>query len=66
METGLLIALVFALAIIVLAIVATRLTSGTKRRDGCHDDPNGSDRDGDAAATWAGISRAGEDHHDGR
>lgn len=49
METGLLIALGFAAAIVVLAVALTRLTRRKPRRE--------RDRSA-AAATWVGIDRA--------
>lgn len=55
METGLLIALGFAVAIIALAILLTRLFSSRKIRR----DLNGSPADGGATATWIGIRAAG-------
>ena len=58
METAHFIAIGFAMVIIVLAIVLTRLFAGSKRP---RYDINGSKRDGDAIATWAGIRGAGKD-----
>ncbi len=60
MESGLLIALAFAVAIIALALLLGRLGKG--KRD--PHDINGSRRDGDAAATWTGIREAGRDDGD--
>ena len=54
MEVGLLIALGFAAAIIVAAIVLTRLTRPRSRRR----DLNASKADGRASATWIGIRSA--------
>ncbi len=60
METGILIALGFAVAIIVLAVLLTRLFS--HRGDS---DPNGGRADGQANATWIGIRSARDDgRHD--
>ena len=59
MDSGLLIALAFAVAIILLAIVLTWLTRKPDRKSGS--DVNGSRRDGDAAATWIAIDRASSD-----
>jgi hypothetical protein len=56
METGLLYALAFGVAIIVLAILLTWLTRMRKRRD--RQDSNGWGRDGANAATWEGIRQA--------
>lgn len=53
MDSGVVGALIFGVAIIVVAIGATRLFSRRKRRES---DRNASERDGDAAATWIGIS----------
>ena len=58
MESGLLIALGFAIVIIVLAVGLTRLFRGSPSR---RSDANGSRRDGDAAATWVAINRASDD-----
>jgi len=59
METAILIALGFAVAIIVLAILLTRLVSN---RGGS--DPNASRADGRATATWVGIRSARGDAND--
>lgn len=50
-------ALVFAVAIIVIAVAATLLFGRRNRR---RSDLNASERDGDAAATWIGISSVRE------
>ncbi|MEC9342685.1 MAG: hypothetical protein VYD64_02450 [Pseudomonadota bacterium] len=58
METGILLALGFAAAIVLLAMVLTRLVS----HRGSRGDANASCADGRATATWIGINRArGED-----
>ena len=62
MDGAIVIALGFALAIIVLAIFLTRLAPRRKRRR----DVNGSPTDGRASATWIGINAArGDDRVDG-
>ena len=58
MEKGVLIALGFAIAIILLAIVLTRLFSRSNKD---RHDINGRQGDGAAEATWAGIKHAQRD-----
>lgn len=58
METGLLIALGFGVAMVVLALALARLFPSRGRRD--RHDLNASPADGRAAATWLGM-RAGND-----
>ena len=60
-EGGLLIALGVAFAIIVLAILLTRLFGQSGRR---YDDVNGSPSDGRANATWIGIRAARDEDGD--
>lgn len=57
MEFGLAAALVFAVGIIVLAVVLTKAFGGRKLKG----DINRSDADGRGAATWIGIREAGKD-----
>lgn len=58
MEIAHLIAVGFAIVIIVLAVFLTRLFAGAKKP---RYDLNGSKRDGSAIATWAGIRGGGRD-----
>ena len=57
--------LAVAAAIVVLALIITRLSRNAIRRDRRHDDLNADPRDGHGTATWIGINNAsGEDHYD--
>ena len=55
MESGVLLAIAAAVAIIVVAVLATWLLGSAKKS---RHDLNASRRDGDAAATWIGINAA--------
>ncbi|MFZ1814009.1 MAG: hypothetical protein WBO55_09635 [Rhizobiaceae bacterium] len=62
MDTSILIFLGVAVAIILLAILLGRLI----RPSSAASDKNARRADGEAAATWIGINRAGsDDHHPG-
>lgn len=59
MDTGILIALGFAVVIIVVALLLGRMLARAKRRKHNPHDLNASPHDGRASGTWVGIREAG-------
>lgn len=57
-----LIFLAVAILIIAAALFISRIFRKAIKRDALLEDPNASNRDGDAVATWIGIDKA--DHQD--